>query len=736
MKTSFRGAGRRLVATGAAAALSVAGLSIGIAAPAHAAATVSGNTIDAAGNYVDGFVSVYRVFDEDGDGTVEPDEGEYLDDASVVTRGGAFDLTLDDGAYKLAFFPFSNYSELQDEYYRDKADFATADVITVAGAAQTLPAWTIDAIPTVTGTVATTDGRPVQGATVTAYAADDGSFLAQDQTSANGAFKVGAAEAVKLQFSGFDSVTGKMLAMEYYSDKADLATANAVSPGANIGIVTLAPGGSISGRITSDAGAPLYRALACADGNCDYTNVNGDYTIEGVSTGANTVYFSDPLDEYLPEYFNNVAVDEFGGPVAAPTIVNVGPGAAVMGINAGLTLKSKPALSGVDLSGVVRDQLGGIGIGYEVSAWTTPADPRDATEVATTMSNRAGRYAFNTLDRIGGETEFKIVVQGESAREDGEFARRTIWSGQKYGYDTAVAVTAVPARTLDFVQPVAGGIAGAVTSEAGGVPEDPWVAFLNEDGDFVGAGDEEFAASGAYGTRSLWPGEYKVQFGGARHVPEWWDDTVFAEAETVTVSPGQVVTGISGVLAKSVKAVERPTIEGNPWVGKTLTLEKGVWTVMADTQFTYEWLINGVVVATGPTLKLTKSNLGDKVTGRVTNDAGFTQGQALTEETFKVGYKPKVKAKVSKESASITLKAKPLKTKKVKATVTVFEIVGVTKNGDDKLKKLGKTKIKKGKGVVNFKKALSKGKHELVFRVKGKGKVGSGDFSKKVKIKN
>ena len=105
---------------------------------------------------------------------------------------------------------------------------------------------------------------------------------------------------------------------------------------------------------------------------------------------------------------------------------------------------------------------------------------------------------------------------------------------------------------------------------------------------------------------------------------------------------------------------------------------------MADTQFTYEWLVKGAVVATGPTLKLAKKNLGDKVTGRVTNDAGFTQGQALTEETFKVGYKPKVKAQVSKKSASITLKAKPLKAKKVKATITVFEIVGVKKNGDDK----------------------------------------------------
>ena len=156
---------------------------------------------------------------------------------------------------------------------------------------------------------------------------------------------------------------------------------------------------------------------------------------------------------------------------------------------------------------------------------------------------------------------------------------------------------------------------------------------------------------------------------------------------------------------------------------------------MADNEFTYEWLVKGAVVATGPSLKLTKKNLGDKVTGRVTNDLGFTQGQAVTKATYKVGYKPKVKAKVSKKSAAITLKVKPLKAKKVKATITVFEIVGTKKNGDDKLKKLGKGKIKKGTGKVTFKKALGKGKHKLVFTVKGKGKVGSGDIEKKIKLK-
>jgi len=277
-------------------------------------------------------------------------------------------------------------------------------------------------------------------------------------------------------------------------------------------------------------------------------------------------------------------------------------------------------------------------------------------------------------------------------------------------------------------------VAGAITSEAGGVPDLPQVAFYDVDKTLAGGADE-YNADGTYETRNLWPGDYTAMFGADRHVSEWWDNAVAAEAKTVTVKPGQMVTGISAALAKEVKAVERPTIKGDAWVGKTLRLDKGVWTQMADNEFTYEWLVKGVVVATGPSLKLTKKNLGDKVTGRVTNDLGFTQGQAVTKATYKVGYKPKVKAKVSKKSAAITLKVKPLKAKKVKATVTVFEIVGTKKNGDDKLKKLGKGKVKKGTGKVTFKKALGTGKHKLVFTVKGKGKVGSGDITKKVKLK-
>ena len=157
------GAFARLVAGGAAAATALAGFTIGLAAPAHAAVTISGSTVDTAGNYVDGRISIYKFSDLNGDGTVGP--FEYDIEPSVATQGGAFDLALEDGTYKLYFRPNFESSELQAEYYRDKADLATADFVTVAGAGQVLPAWTIDAVPTVFGTITTTDGRPVDNAT-------------------------------------------------------------------------------------------------------------------------------------------------------------------------------------------------------------------------------------------------------------------------------------------------------------------------------------------------------------------------------------------------------------------------------------------------------------------------------------------------------------------------------------------------------------------------------------------
>ena len=717
---SGSGARTRLTSVVAAGALAAAALGVASAAPANAAVMVSGSLIDPAGNYASGTIDVLTT--------------AGVEVASVDVDHGTFDIPLEDGTYKLQF---EGDYEFAPEWYRDKADEATADIVTVAGAAQTLAAWTVDRRPHVFGVVRTADGRPVSNASITVRDVNSSSSWTE-AAGRDGSFRIPTydGDPVKLFFSGKDPSTGDVLASEWYNDKTSLATADVVTPtsgGADVGVVTLSPGGSISGRVTNEAGAPLYRAQVCVDFfNCDYTDGNGGYLVTGVSTGEHSVEFLDPIGEYAEEYWNNVT--------SSPTPVTVAAGQAVGGIDAALAAKPVAAPNGVDLSGTVRDQLGGLGIGYVVNAYNTPADPRDKEVVASTMTNRSGHYQFSQLDRIAGETEFKIEVtdvrDGDVPREEGDFARRTIWSGDKVGYETAAVVTAAP-RTLDFVQPVAGGVSGAVTSESGpGKPEGAYVSFRDADADYANtAGGTDFKPDGTYDIRTVWPGEYTVQFGALSHVPEWWKDTTAGEATTITVRPGQMTTGISAALTKLVKAVERPEVEGDAWVGKTLRVDKGRWNTEGGSAFTYEWLLGNLPVATGESLKVTKSMLGKKITARVTNDAGFALGQAITESTAKVGYKPKVKAKVSKKSAAITLKVKPLKAKKVKATITVFEIVGVKKNGDDKMKKLGKGKIKKGTGVVRFKKALGTGKHKLVFTVKGKGKVGSGDIMKKVKLK-
>ena len=714
------GARSRLISVVAAGALATAALGTVTAAPANAAVMVSGSTIDAAGNYVDGTITVFTA--------AGAEVGSY------DTQAGTFDIPLDDGGYKLEFSDSGFYSEFTTEYYRDKADLATADVVTVAGAAQTLAPWTIERRPSVVGAVRTADGRVVRNGSIEVRDASTGYTVGSGNIETSGSFRVvTSSPSVKLFISGTDPSTGKSLAGEWYNDKATFAAADAVTPtaaGADIGTVVLAPAGSISGRVTTDAGAPIPRVEACVTSyTCDFTDANGVYTIEAVRTGDNYVTFEDPIGEYVGEYYYNVPLSNPAG----ANKVTVGPGQAVANVDAALAAAPAATPTGVDVSGTVRDELGNIGIGYEIKLWDTPADPKAAKPIASTYSNRAGQYHFSQLDRVPGETEFKIQVVGEGAREDGDFARRTTWSGDKMGYTTATAITAAP-RTLDFTLPVAGGVSGAVTSETGGRPDGASVTFFDSGKDLFDYADEVLA-DGSYDQRSLWAGTYTVRFSAVDHVSEWWKNATPDEAVTITVKPGQMVTGISGALSKEVKAVERPEVKGDAWVGKTVRLDEGAWNTEDSSRFTYEWLVGSTVVATGPSLKLAKSYLGKKITGRVTNDAGFAQGQAITKTTAKVGYKPKVKAKVSGKRIGLTIKAKPLKAKKTNASVVVYEVKGKRANGELKRKLIGKGKVKKGVGSATLTRPLGKGKHKLVLRIKGKGKVGSGDIMKVVKLK-
>lgn len=725
---------RRFTAMGAGAALVAAGLSLGVMAPANAASVVTGGVTDGFGNPVSGFVTAYLQ---------DPDSGTFFSEEFLpVSNDGYIEGTLDvDGVYKFEFETSSDYSE----FYKDAADLATAAPITVAaGAPVALGAWTIDQ-PYVLGTVTNAAGKPLGFSSVSVFDAATGNSITGTNADEKGNFKVATQAApVKLSFSA-----GSDYALEYYADAADLATAypvTATSTGANLGNITLVAAGSISGQVTSDAGAPLEFikvGIEVGFGTVyDYTDKNGVYTIKNAPTGSHVVSFSDPIGEYTNEYFNNVTDEDLATPVA------VGVGQAVPSVNAALTPRPVDPSKTVEIAGAVKDNLGAPVVGALLSAVGTPASPSDRKTFESTYSNRQGNYAFTELEKVQGENQFKIAAGGSPFNpggvvEQGDDLAFTLygsWFGGGQDYDRAPVVTVTPGTAVgpvDFSLERAGGIAGSVTGLAG-TPLYPSVsAFGPTDGQFADLG-VDFKTDSTFESRSLRPGTYKIRFDdfSGFHAGEWWKDQAKVEdAVLVTVKSGQMVGGLNAVLGNQLTASERPTTSSDyAWVGKAITADVGSWNVQTGTAFSYEWLVGSTVVGKGETFTPTTANIGDRLTLRVTAENGRLIGSATSAATAKVGYQPKIKIKIKGDTASLKVKASPVKAKKVKGSVVVKEIVKVKDDGTIKYKKIAKGKIKKGKGTVSLSK-LKKGKHKLVFFFTGKGKVGSNDETKKVKVR-
>src|SRR5690606_21865311 len=92
------------------------------------------------------------------------------------------------------------------------------------------------------------------------------------------------------------------------------------------------------------------------------------------------------------------------------------------------------------------------------------------------------------------------------------------------------------------------------------------------------------------------------------------------------------------VSAGSLAPTASPTISGRAKVGTTLTAKPGTWSARGAT-FTYQWLRSGRVVAgaTKPTYRVTKADIGSRLTVRVTATApDRATGTAVSKATAKV----------------------------------------------------------------------------------------------------
>ena len=147
------------------------------------------------------------------------------------------------------------------------------------------------------------------------------------------------------------------------------------------------------------------------------------------------VSFNDPIGEYAGEYYNNVPLTDRPPPPASPW-----PPARPSSTStppSPLLPSSPPSAS--TSSGTVRDEPRRHRRRATGRRVRHPGRRATREVVARTYSNRAGAYHFTELDRLAGKTQFKVSsTVADGPREEGDFARRDTWSGDKVGYETAV----------------------------------------------------------------------------------------------------------------------------------------------------------------------------------------------------------------------------------------------------------------------------------------------------------
>ena len=719
----------RVVSVVAAGALATAALGVGAAAPANAAPVgVTTTVTDSAGNPVEGFVTAYL---GQSSGSYFPIDGQFLAD-------GVMNLSLEPGTYKFEFESIDG--TVASEFYTDKLDLATADAVAVTGPTALAPV-VLAAAPTATGRVVNSAGRPVRSGSVELYT--DADFISSARIERDGTFKIGAPAAGSYKLR----VDPDGYAPEFYSNKTTIETADLVTLGAAplaLGDIAVSRGGALTGRVVNTPGVGLERVLATAESASgrtysDLSDANGVFRIDGVAEGIYKVRFSDPVGEYLPEWFNDKA-DE-----ATADALVVNGDATVAGIDAALA--NNPAAvvdpTTVDLTGTVTDSAGAPVIGARVEAYSTPTTEGEERYEGQAITNRAGLYTFTRLDQAStgsSESQYKLQVTDNLGREEGQYDRMSRWYGGAQSYDAA-SPAPIPAAGADVTLPLAGGISGTVTSGSDLSTDGVYVQMVDAVDGLVtnqNLGGASLEDDGSYVTTSLAPGKYKVLFADGSFDsffgPEWFDDTNYENAKVVTVTSGKTTTGVDAELAEGMRALRKPEIKGSPYLGGKVRATTGTWTLDSSTSYKYEWSVDGAVVGTGRTQRIAKSFKNDRLTLRVTASNNGVTGVALVQSQV-IKKKPKVKVSVNGKKASVVVSAKKVKAKKFKGTVVAKKIVRTDEFGAPVYKKIGKAKLRNGKASLTLKK-ITKGKNKVVFLITLKGgKYGNAEVAKTIKVK-
>ncbi len=509
--------------------------------------------------------------------------------------GGEYTISgLRTGEYTVSFSPeYESSLNYVDQYYDGKSSVAEATKVAVT-AGSTTPG--IDAAMIVGGEIAgrvtsaaTKDGLGGIAVCATASSQEYESETCTD-TNSNGEYTLArlASGQYAVEFSpDYDHNSDYLV--QYYDGKASFAEATkiAVSAGGTTSGIdaALLAGGEIAGKVSSatskaalagvevcaTAASNEYEGLTCAD-----TNSDGEYTVEGLATGAYKVEFV-PVEsgDYQTQYYDDQAS------FANADQVSVTAGSTTSEIDAAL-------LTAGEISGTVENANGEPITSEDVcvQAYLVSGESEDWTYAQSAVTNASGQYTIVGLQAGSYKIAFADCNQFESysaqyassTRDDVPqyYSGTTDWSsaslvvlsasGVKTGIDAELAgATTISGHVYSSVNASSPKASECVYAQQPSEGSLSWVS-----GPLADYYEVVSDSEGSYSLAHLAPGdgyvvgfadcgdqkEYLTQFDGGVSTPE--------AATVLTPTTGSPVTGVNAHLTLGAKITGLVTAHGSP----------------------------------------------------------------------------------------------------------------------------------------------------------------------------
>lgn len=497
---------------------------------------------------------------------VYDDEGDVFLAVSTDAAGNYMTSALPNGRYRILFETpgFGDAAPYVAEWYNDKLEPATADVINITGSSVTTG---VDAVLTRGGAIS---GK-VTAADMLATLTDTTIYvynLADDLIGVDSSLDVGGVYTItglvsgsyKVFFSTSSFGDDRDYLSAWYNGQRDEETADIVmvaAPNTTNGIdATLEKGGMITGRVTNETGElgldEVRVTLYDVGGqfiDSTSTEASGHYTATQLATGAYLLEFepsrSGVSGGYVTEWYDNKP-----DRTTADSVTVTAPNRTA-NIDAALAVGSR-------ICGKVTGMDSGVGLEDIV------VDVYDATgrNLDFIFTDAAGNYVTSALPGSAYKLEFHPLSSSPA------YAYMAEWHNDKPNEASADVVT-LTAPNVDAVVNVVlqrgGQITGKVTLAGSGLGVSEVDINVNDQNDrFVNSA--RIDATGVYTTPGLPTGSYKLQLEPEGDVAvqgyalEWYNDkTNEADANLVAVTAPNLTRNIDFVLAPGGRITGRVT---------------------------------------------------------------------------------------------------------------------------------------------------------------------------------